>query len=117
MTSAFAVRESISPSSNLPSKLKVASLSLVLHMKVRRTVVSVKHTDDYTKEDAYCRHDIVTRGQYSRSKTNRAGLNLPYEIICILNLRKSYALPASFRARSTFSGLSGNLLRRTPVAL
>jgi len=29
----------------------------------------------------------------------------------------SYALPASFKARSTFSGLSGNVLTRTTVVL
>jgi hypothetical protein len=29
----------------------------------------------------------------------------------------AYAFPASFNARNTFSGLSGNVLTRTPVAL
>jgi hypothetical protein len=29
----------------------------------------------------------------------------------------AYAFPASFKARSTFSGLNGNFVTRTPVAL
>jgi hypothetical protein len=43
--------------------------------------------------------------------------NLPLQLPVSFVSRSSYAFPASFNALSTFSGLSGNVLMRTPVAL
>jgi hypothetical protein len=38
-------------------KIKRGVLALVFRMKVRRIMITIKHANNYTKENTYCRHD------------------------------------------------------------
>jgi hypothetical protein len=80
-------------------------------MEVRWIMISVKHANNNTKENADCRH-----GSFPRNDEGQVS-NLPLQPTLIYCDRFVYAFPASFNARSTFSGLSGSFVRRTPVAL
>ena len=53
----------------------------------------------------------------SALKKTKGQVNYPPFRFAAKDQLRIYAFPASFNARSTFSGLSGSFLMRTPVAL
>jgi hypothetical protein len=96
-------------------EIELCVLSLVLRVKMRRVVIPVEHANYYTKENAYGRH--ANRTFQRGLKRRGAGFEPAPMKLTAGFLVLSYAFPVSFKPRSTFSGLNGNLLMRTPVAL
>jgi hypothetical protein len=96
-------------------EIELCVLSLVLRVKMRRIVIPIEHATYYTKENANGRHANRTF-QLSLKRRGAGSKPAPTKLM-VRFLLLFYAFPASFNPRSTFSGLSGSLWMRTPVAL